>query len=86
MLPERAKMGGYSVAERRKQYWWQFGTYAAALERSISGLPRCLVLSRVSTNHALVFQPNRTGVFADSLVVFPLCSMSAVCDPTVSST
>jgi hypothetical protein len=76
VLPERSKLGGYSVAEKRNERWWQFGTYAAALQTALAGLSRCLVLSRVSTNHAVVFQPT-SRLFADSLVVFPFSTNSA---------
>jgi hypothetical protein len=76
VFPDRSAMGGYSVAERRKNHWWQFGTYSAALHESIAHSERCLVLSRVSVHHALAFQPT-CRVFADSLVVFPISSMSA---------
>jgi hypothetical protein len=73
--PERDKLGGYSVAEGRRDKWWQFGTYASALHLNIAPLPRCLVLSRISAQHALAFQPV-DRVFADSLIVFPLSSHS----------
>ena len=74
--PERDKLGGYSVAEGRRNRWWQFGTYTPALDRAISNLSRCLVLSRISARHALSFQPV-DRVFADSLIVFPMDSYSA---------
>lgn len=76
VLPERRKMGGYSVAETRNKNWWLFGTYAAALQAAIHDLPRCLVLSRVSTNHALVFQPT-SRLFSDNIVAFPFSSYAA---------
>lgn len=76
VLPERSKIGGYSVAETRSKKWWQFGTYASALQAAIKEIPQCLVLSRVSTNHALVFQPT-TRVFSDAVVVFPFYTYSA---------
>jgi hypothetical protein len=76
VLPERARLGGYSVAEKRNEKWWQFGTYAAALQEAISSLPRCLALSRVSTHHGVVFQPT-DRVFADVVVVFPMASYAA---------
>ncbi len=76
VLPERASLGGYSVAEKRSEKWWQFGTYAAALQDAISKIPRCLTLSRVSTHHAVVFQPT-SRIFSDAVVVFPLDSYGA---------
>ena len=76
VLPERKKIGGYSVAETRSKNWWLFGTYAAALQAAIKDLSHCLVLSRVSTNHALVFQPT-SRLFSDAVVVFPFSSYAA---------
>jgi hypothetical protein len=76
VLPERSKLGGYSVAEKRSENWWQFGTYAAALQAAISGQPRCLAISRVATHHAISFQPT-TRVFADSIAVFPMATNAA---------
>jgi hypothetical protein len=77
VLPARTKIGGYSVANKRRERWWLFGTYAAALQRAISQLPRCLVTAQTSSHHALVFQPvNR--IFDQSLVVFPLSSFSSL--------
>ena len=70
VLPQRRRMGGYSVAERRSEYWWQYGTYAQRLHESIQHLDRCLALSRVSAHLSVAFQPTNR-VFADSLVVFP---------------
>ncbi len=70
VLPQRREMGGYSVAERRNAFWWQYGTYAQRLHEVIRGLDRCLALSRVSAHLAIAFQPT-DRVFADSLVVFP---------------
>ncbi|MBK7670884.1 MAG: N-6 DNA methylase [bacterium] len=70
VLPQRSTMGGYSLANRRKAFWWQFETYAIALHNAIRDLARCLALCRVSPHLALAFQPT-DRIFADSLVVFP---------------
>lgn len=78
VLPERKKIGGYSVAESRRERWWQFGTYATALQEALAFLNRCLVLSRVSPNHAVVFQPT-DRIFADSLVVFAMQTYAEFC-------
>jgi hypothetical protein len=78
VYPVRAKLGGYSVADRRREYWWQFGTYAAALQDALSEMERCLVVSNVSTWHAITFQP-ASHIFAHTVVVFPLESHSAFC-------
>ena len=76
VLPERTKLGGYSVAQKRRERWWQFGTYAAALEKAIRPLQRCLVLSQVSANHSLAFQPTNR-IFVHTLIAFPFQSFSA---------
>jgi hypothetical protein len=70
VLPERSKLGGYAVAERRNMRWWQFGTYAAALQKALHPLRRCLVLSQVSANHAVAFQPT-DRIFGHTVIVFP---------------
>ncbi|MFZ6763341.1 Eco57I restriction-modification methylase domain-containing protein [Pseudoroseomonas sp. WGS1072] len=36
--PKRDKLGGYSVAERRRDYWWQYGTYTPALFNAVAPL------------------------------------------------
>ena len=74
--PERVKLGGYSVAERRSERWWQFGTYAAALQKALRPLRRCLVLSQVSAHHSVAFQPT-DRFFVQTVVVFPFESDSA---------
>ena len=74
--PERAKLGGYSVAARRSERWWQYGTYAAGLQQAISSIPRCLALSQVSAHHAVAFQPT-SRIFADTLLVFALHTYAA---------
>jgi hypothetical protein len=69
--PERDAMGGYSVAERRRQNWWQFGTPTPALNRAKLGKERVLVMSRHTEFVAWAFQPTNR-VFADSLTVVAL--------------
>lgn len=76
--PERDPLGGYGVAERRRKYWWQFGSYAAALCASLSGMSRCLALSQVSSHLAITFQP-ADRVFSHTVIVFPLSTHAAFC-------
>jgi hypothetical protein len=78
VLPSRSKLGGYSVAEKRSERWWQFGTYAAALQHALSKLQRCLVLSQVSAHHAIAFQPT-SRIFDQTLVIFPFSTHAAFC-------
>jgi hypothetical protein len=55
--PGRDQIGGYSVADRRREHWWQFGTATPALNRATSGLKRVLVIARISNAFAPVFLP-----------------------------
>jgi hypothetical protein len=77
--PERDKLGGYSVAERRKDFWWQYGTYTPALYDSISKLDRVLVSSKQAYVHfAVTFVPSNS-IFAHSLVVFAVQTFAGFC-------
>ena len=69
--PGRDKLGGYAIANRRREYWWQFGTYAPALYRAAQALDRVIVIAGVSRSFAFTFLP--TGmIFSRDLVVFPI--------------
>ena len=46
--PERDKLGGYPIAERRRKFWWQFGTFTPALFRALKPLERFLAHSFTS--------------------------------------
>jgi hypothetical protein len=74
--PEREKLGGYGVADQRREKWWRFGSYAAALQSAIEKLSRCLVISQVSAHHSVVFQPS-SRFFAHTVIAFPFESNSA---------
>ena len=74
--PERDALGGYGVADRRREYWWQYGTFAASLNVSLRDLPRCLALSQVTQHLALCFQPTNR-VFSHAAIVFPIAAFSA---------
>lgn len=74
--PERDRMGGYSVAESRRENWWKYGTPASELRGAVSGLRRCLVISRVSKHLALAWQPIGK-IFSESLYVFSFDCSSA---------
>ena len=76
--PERDGLGGYGVADRRREYWWQYGSHAAALQSALSRVPRCLALSQVSPHLALAFQPTDT-VFSHSAIIFPLPRFGSFC-------
>jgi hypothetical protein len=76
--PDRDGLGGYGVADRRREYWWQYGSHAAALQDALSRIPRCLALSQVSPHLALAFQPT-DRVFSHSAIVFPVASFASFC-------
>ncbi|MDR3488426.1 MAG: N-6 DNA methylase [Bradyrhizobium sp.] len=69
--PVRAKLGGYSVAIRRREYWWQYGTYTPALYRAIDGANRVLAISQTTTFICFAFLPARM-VFSHKLLVIPV--------------
>jgi hypothetical protein len=74
--PERDKLGGYSVADARRESWWQFGTVTPALDAAISNEIRCIVTARVTKHLCFSFQP--TGqIFNEKLYVFALSSFAA---------
>lgn len=67
--PIRDKMGGYSVADRRRENWWQFGTYTPALFSAIARLNEVIVTPRVAQYP--VFTLVDTGsVYSEKVVVF----------------
>ena len=66
--PERDKLGGYSVAERRRDYWWQYGTYTPALYNAIMGTDRVLAISQTTKYIAFCFLPSQM-VFSHKLLV-----------------
>ncbi len=76
--PDREELGGYSVADGRRERWWQYGTYAAGAERAIASLSRCLVMSQVSARHSLAFQPVNQ-VFSHAVIIVALSEYAAFC-------
>ena len=67
--PNRSKLRGNAVARRRAEYWWQYGSTAKELYRTIQPLERVLALSRVSRTIQPVRVPTRQ-VLSDATVVF----------------
>jgi hypothetical protein len=76
--PDRDQLGGYGVAERRRCYWWQYGSYASALKLALAGIKSCLALSQVSANLSISRQATNQ-VFAHTVIVFPLDTSAAFC-------
>lgn len=73
VLPERMRLGDGSDARRRKTYWWLFGRDTPALYETIAGMPRVLVIARVTKHVCFSFQPS-DRIFHEKLVVFPFAS------------
>ena len=69
--PSRDKLTSYSVAERRRSHWWQYGTYTPALYEAIQGLDRVLAISQTTKYIAFGFLPTRM-VYSHKLIVFPV--------------
>ncbi|MEO7718438.1 MAG: type IIL restriction-modification enzyme MmeI [Capsulimonas sp.] len=53
--PERDLLGGYPIADRRREYWWQFGTYTPSLYEISSKLKRVLAISSVGQHCCFAF-------------------------------
>lgn len=66
--PHRARLGGYAVAIRRRDYWWQYGTYTPALYNAIRSQSRVLAISRITTYIAFAFLPAKT-IFNEKIIV-----------------
>jgi hypothetical protein len=66
--PDREKLGGYSVAEGRKNRWWQFGTYASGLAKSLKGFAHCFAISFHTEHIGFALLPSRS-VFSHALII-----------------
>jgi hypothetical protein len=74
--PERMKLKDNNDGLRRKRYWWQYGRVTPALNHTIAGLERVLVVSLVTHHVGFGFVP-ANQVFAHKLAVFPLNTWSS---------
>ena len=75
VLPQRLKAKDHGPGAHGKKYWWQHVIRADLLYEAIAGLDRCLVTSRVSTYHAIRFEP-AARLFNDKVFVFAYDSYS----------
>jgi hypothetical protein len=76
--PDRDKLGGYAIADRRREFWWQYGTYTPTLFRLSKGKSRILAHSFTSAFIAFAFVPSNV-VIAGPHNAFPLESYSSFC-------
>lgn len=74
--PERDKLQGYSVAERRRDYWWQYGTYTPALFRAIDGMDRVMIIGAAAVMHHMIAVIPAACVFSHKTMVFASSNMS----------
>jgi hypothetical protein len=51
--PKRDEMGSYQVAERRKELWWQYGTYTPRYFELIDEAGFVLAMSRTTSYIAI---------------------------------
>tara|TARA_R110000868_G_scaffold11516_7_gene56432 strand:+ start:27922 stop:31848 length:3927 start_codon:yes stop_codon:yes gene_type:complete len=68
--PKRDKLGGYSVAERRRDYWWQYGTYTPALFKATAHLNRVCATGAAATMHHMISVVDAHQVFSHKAIVF----------------
>lgn len=68
--PHRARLSGYAVAERRREFWWQFGTSTPALNNAIKNVDEVLAISRITTHICFALVSSK-AVFNEKLVIFP---------------
>jgi hypothetical protein len=75
--PQRNKLGDNGDARRRKTNWWRWGQYSHDLFGAIKGMPRVLVLARVSQYMAFAFLPSNV-VYSEQVVVVGCSSYAAL--------
>jgi hypothetical protein len=68
--PHRDTLGGYSVAERRRDYWWQYGTYTPALFSALSDAEGALAISQTTSYICFAVVP-KDIVFGQKAIVIP---------------
>jgi len=76
--PSRDKLSGYSVAERRRDFWWQYGTYTPALYSAIESMDRILAISQTTKHIVFSFLPAKM-IFSHKLIVMPFSSLNHFC-------
>jgi hypothetical protein len=69
--------GDYSIAKRRKEYWWQYGTYTPALYSATKSKKEVIAISQVTTHIAFAIV-DADMIFSNRLIVFaPICVSSS---------
>jgi hypothetical protein len=74
--PERMKlMGRNPIGTKRATKWWLYGSDAKELYRTIAGMERVLVRSRIANMHSMCWVPGK-WVYSEQTVVFAGCPFS----------
>ena len=73
--PEREHLTRNAIGRKRARFWWQYGSLAKELRAAIAGLPRALVIARISNTFALTFLPT-TMIHNEKTVVFPYATLA----------
>lgn len=70
VYPQRQALSeGNATSRHRKEFWWQYGSTALNLYRSIQSQKRILIIARTSKTVAFVFVPNGM-IYNENTVVF----------------
>ena len=79
ILPERSAIqGDYSVAQRRRDLWWRYGTLAGSMQEKLEASESCIAIPIHSMFH-IVDIGNINWIYAHSMVVIPAGSDSLMC-------
>ena len=73
--PGRNKLGGYSVADGRRERWWIYGTATPALNKAKESLENVLAISRTSKYTCFSILPAEY-TFGDKLAV--ICTVNSI--------
>jgi hypothetical protein len=76
ILPQRLKGKNHGPGLHGRKYWWQHVLRADPLYRAIESINQCLVISEVSTHHAVRFD-NTSSIFLKTVYVFAWDSFCA---------
>ena len=76
--PDRERLGQSAIDRTHKARWWSFANDRPELRRTIKGLERVLVISRVGQQAALTFLSPGI-VYSEQLIVFPFDTHAAFC-------
>jgi hypothetical protein len=68
--PHRDTLGGYAVAEKRRELWWQFGNPTPALDKAKAKVDTVMAISQ-TTSHICFAVVSSRQVFGQKAIVLP---------------